>query len=89
MLERQELYCHHCENYVQFNLDTELNGEHILNCPVCGHKHYRYVNDGKISDKRWGRDPSQQSYQAYSYPVTGSITYSASSTFTVYLRTEA
>lgn len=40
MLEHQELYCHNCNGYVQFSLDTELDGAYILNCPNCGHEHY-------------------------------------------------
>ena len=53
MKERQELYCHECGGYVQFNLDTEINGNHILKCPKCGHEHCRVVKDGKITGVRW------------------------------------
>ena len=82
MIERQELHCHNCDQYVQFNLDLELNGKHVLNCPKCGHKHYRYIKDGKISDRRWGQDPSQQNVIQVS-SVT--VTYSAKSTYTAYV----
>jgi len=53
MIERQELHCHNCGRYVQFNLDTDLNGKHVLNCPNCGHEHCRFVNKGVVSDTRW------------------------------------
>jgi hypothetical protein len=53
MIERQELHCHNCSKYVQFNLDTDLDGKHVLKCPNCGHEHCRYVNKGVISDSRW------------------------------------
>lgn len=53
MLERQELHCHNCSNYVQFDIDTELDGNHVLTCPVCQHEHCRVVTKGKISDARW------------------------------------
>lgn len=53
MIERQELHCHNCGNYVQFNLDTDLDGKHVLKCPNCKHEHCRYVNKGVISDQRW------------------------------------
>jgi len=53
MLENQELYCHACKGYVQFKLDMELDGKHTLNCPNCGHEHFRFVEKGKITDKRW------------------------------------
>lgn len=59
MIERQELHCHNCDNYVQFNLDLSRDDNYVLDCPKCGHKHYRVVRDGKITDERWGQDPSQ------------------------------
>lgn len=90
MIENQELYCHNCDRYVQFRLDTELDGKHIITCPNCGHKHYRYINNGKISDRRW-RSSSintnpQPTYQtptlsSSSTSVTFSNTNNSSSTF--------
>lgn len=59
MMERQELHCHNCNKYVQFSIDTEKDGQHILKCPNCGHEHYRVVRNGKITGERWGQDPSQ------------------------------
>jgi len=54
-VEKQELYCHACGMYVQFDLDLDLNGKHVLDCPNCGHEHCRYVHNGRISDRRWDR----------------------------------
>jgi uncharacterized Zn finger protein len=51
--ERQEIYCHECNNYVQFVIDLELNGNHVLKCPKCGHEHCRVVRNGIITDDRW------------------------------------
>jgi len=51
--ERQELHCHACSRYVQFNVDMSLNGNHVLRCPNCDHEHCRVVRDGKITDIRW------------------------------------
>lgn len=53
MNERQELHCHVCNRYVQFNIDLSLNGNHVLNCPNCGHEHCRVVQNGRITDIRW------------------------------------
>ena len=50
---RQELYCHACDKHVQFVVDMELDGNHVLHCPNCGHEHCRVVKDGKITDDRW------------------------------------
>lgn len=51
--ERQEIHCHGCNKYVQFDIDVSLNGNHVLNCPVCDHEHCRVVKDGIITDIRW------------------------------------
>lgn len=81
MTERQELYCHNCGNYVQFDIDMELDGNHILTCPVCGHEHCRVVKKGKITEDRWdSRNPT--------YSVNNSsITYSTTSTWSTYSST--
>lgn len=77
MIERQELYCHNCDRYVQFDLDTELEGNHILNCPNCGHEHCRVVHNGQITDQRWASRNS-----AVYTVATSSITSTNTSTFT-------
>lgn len=52
--EIQELHCHNCNRYVQFRLDLSINGNHVITCPNCRHEHCRVVQDGKITDIRWG-----------------------------------
>lgn len=50
---RQEIHCHECGRYVRFELDMSMNGNHVLNCPNCGHEHCRVVKDGRITGERW------------------------------------
>lgn len=76
--ERQELWCHDCERYVQFTLDLSLNGNHVLNCPNCGHEHCRVVKDGKITDIRW------DSRNGPNIPAIGNLSSSVTSTYTNY-----
>jgi hypothetical protein len=52
-VQRQELSCHECGGYVQFDLDLKMNGKHVLKCPKCGHEHCRVVKDGVITSERW------------------------------------
>lgn len=59
MIERQELYCHECRKYVQFEIDLKLEGNHVLKYPNCGHEHCRVVKNGKVTDERWGRETVQ------------------------------
>lgn len=56
---QEELWCHSCTQYVQFMIDYDLDGRHILNCPNCDHEHYRVVRNGEITAERWGQDPRQ------------------------------
>ena len=87
MIERQELYCHACGRYVQFNLDLSVDGNYKLDCPNCGHDHYRVVKDGKITDERYDQSRSQQSWMTVSGYVTSSATssYDTSTASSVYL----
>jgi len=77
MKERQELWCHKCENYVQFDIDVSLNGNHEIICPKCGHVHCRVVKDGIITDDRW------DSRNGMTF-LTSGATYSTASTYTLY-----
>jgi len=80
MVRSQELHCHNCNRYVQFEVDLELNGNYVLDCPNCGHKHYRTVRDGRITDQRWGRDPSQGGAQYIQLYATGTSWASTATT---------
>jgi hypothetical protein len=53
--QRQELHCHACNNYVQFDIDVEQQGNHVIICPNCGHEHCRVVRNGIITEARWDR----------------------------------
>jgi hypothetical protein len=81
MVERQELHCHACQSYVQFDLDLSMNGNHVLNCPKCGHEHCRVVKDGKITDDRW--DQRNGGVDTSTGIVISGATYTTTSTYTV------
>ena len=71
---RQELYCHACDRNVLFVVDMELDGNHVLNCPNCGHEHCRVVKDGVITGDRWD---SRNGPTHHTYFVTSSTTSGA------------
>jgi len=50
---KEELWCHGCEHYVQFQVDRDLDGNHVFECPNCKHEHRRVVKNGRITDIRW------------------------------------
>lgn len=69
---REELWCMECENYVQFMLDYDLDGCHTLDCPKCGHHHYRVIKKGKITSERWDVDPTGRPTGGMIWTVTSS-----------------
>ncbi len=78
MIERQEIHCHECGKYVQFDIDTEMEGNHVLECPECGHEHCRVVKGGQITGERW----DQRNGQTFVIS-TSTITTTISSNFTI------
>lgn len=71
LIERQELSCTECGRYVQFDMDFELDGNHEIMCPECGHIHYRVVENGKITETRWATS-SLPSYTVSNVSTTSS-----------------
>ena len=53
MLERTDMHCHHCHKAFIAQLDFGLTGNHIVECPYCGHEHCRVIKDGKVTGERW------------------------------------
>ena len=75
MNKRQtEMYCHGCDNTFTAELDMDLNGNHEIECPHCGHIHYRVVEDGKVTGDRYRS--SMQTVVASASTGTTSYNYS-------------
>jgi len=53
MIQRQDLHCTNCSRHVVFDMDFDLDGNHEITCPECGHIHYRVVENGLITEERW------------------------------------
>ena len=51
--QKFEFYCSSCGKYFDFKLNTSLDGNYRIHCPSCGHIHYRTVEKGRITDKRF------------------------------------
>jgi hypothetical protein len=50
---RTNLWCHACEHDFSVDLDYDLDGNHVIHCPHCGHEHYRLIQGGVVTDIRW------------------------------------
>jgi len=47
------MYCNDCGNNFIAELDMDLDGDHIVECPHCGHEHCRTIENGKVTNDRW------------------------------------
>lgn len=48
-----EFWCGSCSHYIYVKLNTGLEGNHVVVCPQCGHRHYRLVKSGVITSDRF------------------------------------
>jgi DNA-directed RNA polymerase subunit RPC12/RpoP len=47
------MYCHDCAKNFIAELDFSISGNHVVECPHCGHEHCRVIKDGKITEDRF------------------------------------
>lgn len=52
-LVRTDMYCHQCTKNFIAQLDMSLDGNHIVECPYCGHEHCRTILAGVVTGDRW------------------------------------
>jgi ribosomal protein S27AE len=57
---RTDMHCHNCGKGFIAELNFAINGNHVVECPRCGHEHYRTIKDGVITDARWGSGVEKQ-----------------------------
>jgi transcription elongation factor Elf1 len=51
-----EFNCYVCSHYLYPRMNISLDGNYIVNCPVCGHQHYRTIRDGYITSDRFDQN---------------------------------
>jgi len=52
-IERTRLACHGCNQSFTAELHMEVNGQVEIDCPNCGHPHYRIVQGGRVTGERY------------------------------------
>jgi len=50
---RTDMDCHQCGKGFVAELDFDVDGNHIVECPRCGHEHCRVIKKGVITGDRW------------------------------------
>lgn len=74
------LNCTNCRQVVTVSIDRHATGNLTVVCPRCGHEHYRYVENGVITEDRWRSSAQTISYSSYSTSATSSTCSYATST---------
>lgn len=57
-VQRTDMHCHNCNGNFVAELDYDINGNHEVHCPRCGHIHFRKIVGGKITGDRYDSDSS-------------------------------
>ena len=50
---RTDMTCTECSKKFIAELDFRIDGNHVVECPHCGHDHFRLIENGKITEERW------------------------------------
>jgi DNA-directed RNA polymerase subunit RPC12/RpoP len=50
---RTDMNCTECSKNFIAQLDFGLDGNHVVECPYCGHEHCRVITNGKVTADRW------------------------------------
>lgn len=52
-MTRTDMYCTECHRNFIARLDMSLDGNHVVECPHCGHEHCRVIRNGTVTGDRW------------------------------------
>ena len=55
-IQRTDVDCHKCSKIFVAKINFDLNGNHKIVCPYCGHVHWRVIKKGIVSGDRWCHD---------------------------------
>lgn len=51
--QRTDMHCTECSKGFVALLNYDIDGNHIVECPWCGHEHCRVIKDGRVTEERW------------------------------------
>jgi len=80
-----EIWCHECQRRVLIRIEATATGNLTVPCPVCDHKHYRYVEEGVITEERWRSSSGFLTTSQWSTTGTSTASTSSASSTTAYL----
>lgn len=62
---RTHLDCTECRGNFIAKLNYDIDGDHKIVCPRCGHLHYRTIKRGVVTETRWPQHKRPNSLQEF------------------------
>jgi DNA-directed RNA polymerase subunit RPC12/RpoP len=59
---RTDCDCHSCSGRFIAKLNYDIDGDHRVVCPRCGHIHYRTIQKGVVTETRWNSRPQEKEF---------------------------
>jgi len=53
-VQRTNVDCTSCGKVFIAKINFDLDGNHKILCPYCGHEHWRVIKKGVVTGDRWG-----------------------------------
>lgn len=53
-VQRSQVDCSDCGKIFISKVNHDLDGNHKVVCPYCGHEHWRAIKAGVVTAQRWG-----------------------------------
>lgn len=85
-LTRTDLYCNECRKDFVAMLAFNLDGNHKVRCPHCGHIHWRVIAGGRVTGDRWNGAAGQVWEIGTQHVWASAVAPMATSTASAYLR---
>ena len=70
---RQSMYCHDCGQNFSVDVNVDLDGNHVFNCPHCDHEHCRVIKNGVVTGDRWAQR-NGNTYTASTFISSSTVT---------------
>lgn len=53
-VQRTDVDCTNCSKVFVAKINHDINGNHKILCPLCGHEHWRIIKKGVVTGDRFG-----------------------------------
>ncbi len=81
-LVRSNVHCTNCGRDFGAEFDLAVEGNLTIVCPHCGHEHYRRVEAGEVTERRWASSGVVNTQYASTSTQTFTVTFDSTTSYT-------